>query len=245
MILHTNVYGDGEPVIFLHTGLQTGETDFVYQRNYFQDKYKVIFPDLRAHGKSKVDEVDMSSYFNQAANDLVDTLDQLKIDKAHVVGCSLGALVGLSLAKRIPQKVNSLVISGIIPQKPNDWNELRQKDAAMQNALLTHSEVMDYFNSIHKSDWQEFLAQSIEEDWYPFNETTDLSMLKCPVLYIVGEDKKHEVFGVSIYPNQNENIHVAVVPFASHLVHNEQPEVYTAILDLFFRKVMVGDSYDY
>ncbi len=56
MILHTKVIGEGEPVIFLHTGLQTGETDFVYQQNKLQDSYKVILPDLRGHGESKVEE---------------------------------------------------------------------------------------------------------------------------------------------------------------------------------------------
>ena len=87
--------------------------------------------------------------------------------------------------------------------------------------------------------------QSIEEDWYPFNETMDISALKCPTLYIVGEDKKHEIEGVSIYSRQNEYIHVAVVPFAGHLVHSEQPEVYSMILNLFLSKVQVGDPSDY
>jgi pimeloyl-ACP methyl ester carboxylesterase len=78
----------------------------------------------------------------------------------------------------------------------------------------------------------------------PFDETYDFSTLKCPTLYIVGEEKKHEVEGVCIYPKQNENIHVAVVPFAGHLVRSEQPEVYIAILNIFINKVMAGDSFD-
>lgn len=237
MILHTKIIGEGEPLIFLHTGLQTGETDFVYQQNFFQDAYKVILPDMRAHGKSKVDKVDIYNYFIDAANDLVDTMERLKINKAHIVGCSLGALVGLLLAKRFPERVNSLTLSGIIPQKPKDWIDLRQSDIAMQNSLLQNEEAIRYFNTIHESDWQEFLAQSIKEDWYPFHETMDLSAIKCPTLYMVGEDKRHEIEGVSIYLNQNENIHVAAVPFAGHLVHSEQPEVYTAILNLFLSKV--------
>jgi len=237
MILHTKITGEGEPLIFLHTGLQTGETDFVYQQKYFQDAYKVILLDLRAHGRSKVDEVDIYNYFIDAANDLVDTMEKLEIEKAHIVGCSLGALVGLSLAKQFPEKVKSLALSGIIPQKPKDWIELRKTDIAMQNALLQNVEAIQYFDSIHESNWQEFLAESIKEDWYPFHETMDLSAINCPTLYIAGEDKRHEIEGVSIYPSQNENIHVAAVPFAGHLVHSEQPEVYTAILNLFLSKV--------
>ena len=101
MILHTKVIGEGEPLIFLHTGLQTGETDFVYQQNKLQDSYKVILPDLRGHGKSKVEEMDIQSYFEDAADDLHETMLHLNIQQAHIVGCSLGALVGLVICKAI------------------------------------------------------------------------------------------------------------------------------------------------
>ena len=42
LLLHTEVFGDGEPIVFLHTGLQTGLTDFEYQREYFKYNFKVI-----------------------------------------------------------------------------------------------------------------------------------------------------------------------------------------------------------
>ncbi|WP_367593488.1 alpha/beta fold hydrolase [Heyndrickxia camelliae] len=51
-MLHTTVFGEGEAILFLHTGLQTGETDFQYQANYFQQHYRILLPDLRGHGKS-------------------------------------------------------------------------------------------------------------------------------------------------------------------------------------------------
>ncbi|WP_404451516.1 hypothetical protein LG329_14425 [Virgibacillus necropolis] len=45
MILHTEIYGTGEPLVFLHTGLQTGTTDFEQQTEYFKQNYQVILPD--------------------------------------------------------------------------------------------------------------------------------------------------------------------------------------------------------
>ncbi|MCG7342596.1 alpha/beta hydrolase [Sporosarcina sp. ACRSL] len=236
MILHTNVYGNGEPVIFLHTGLQTGETDFVYQRNKLQESYKVILPDLRGHGKSKIEEFEIQSYFEDAANDLHKTMLHLNINQAHVVGCSLGALVGLLFAKRFPSFVTSLTLSGIIPQKPSNWNKLRQSDIAMQNGILENVDAIQYFNSIHQSDWQSFLRKTIEQDWYLFDETGNIEELRCRTLFIVGEEKEHEVLGVTIYPKQNQQVHIAVVPFAGHLVHNEQPELYTKILERFLNE---------
>ena len=236
MILHTKVIGEGEPVIFLHTGLQTGETDFIYQRNKFQDSYKVILPDLRGHGKSKVEELDIQDYFEDAAVDLHETMLHLNIQQAHIVGCSLGALVGLQFTKRFPGFVTSLTLSGIIPQKPTNWDELRQADMAMQNGILENAHAIHYFDSIHQSDWKDFLRKSIEQDWYPFDETGNVEKLQCRTLFIVGEAKEHEVFGTTIYPKQNEQIHVAVVPLAGHLVHSEQPELYTNILEVFLNE---------
>jgi pimeloyl-ACP methyl ester carboxylesterase len=103
MLLHTEILGDGEPIVFLHTGLQTGMTDFEEQREYFQTRYKVILPDLRGHGKST--SRDLSNYYEESAMDLKDTLDHLGVGCAHIVGCSIGALVALFLTKRFPEKV--------------------------------------------------------------------------------------------------------------------------------------------
>lgn len=142
MILHTTVLGKGEPLLFLHTGLQTGLTDFEYQREYFKGNYQVILPDLRGHGKSKIDNI--VNFFEDSVVDLVETLDDLQIDSAHIVGCSLGGLVGLIFAKRFPDRVKSLTISGVLPEKPHNWAEMQSIEAKNQLALLENEEVVHY-----------------------------------------------------------------------------------------------------
>ena len=136
MILHTKVVGEGEVIVFLHTGLQTGESDFVYQREHFRKDYKVLLPDLRGHGKSKVDEIDVVNFFEGSATDLNETLDYFEIKNAHIVGESLGALVGLVFAKRFPERVTSLTLSGITSVKPHNWDELKLIDEKMQMLVL-------------------------------------------------------------------------------------------------------------
>ena len=61
MILHTTVLGRGEALVFLHTGLQTGATDYLYQIDYFKDSYNIILPDLRGHGHSTTNN--LSNFF--------------------------------------------------------------------------------------------------------------------------------------------------------------------------------------
>lgn len=234
MILHTEVSGTGEALIFLHTGLQTGKTELDIQKEYFEGNYQVLLPDLRGHGKSVTN--DYSNYFANVAEDLAETLDNLNIKSAHIAGCSLGALAGLIFAKTYPEKILSLTLSGIMSEKPMDWESLNQEDIESTAEILSDPETEGYFNSIHYGDWKELLRTTEESDWYPFDQTTDLSTLDFPVLYIVGENNPLETVGALSYPKMNKNIHVSIIPFAGHTVHLDQPEIYNKTLDMFLNQ---------
>ncbi|WP_411954790.1 alpha/beta fold hydrolase [Alkalibacillus sp. S2W] len=231
MILHTEVSGTGEEVVFLHTGLQTGKTELDVQKDYFKQKYKVILPDLRGHGKSV--SQNLTNYFHDSARDLAETLENLGIHSAHIVGCSIGALVGLVVAKNHPERVKSLTLSGIIPEKPTDWDEMDKEESENIAKMLENPEAVAYFDNIHDGDWRELLDSILGEDWYPFEETKDLASLEMPVLFIVGEQNEHETIGVIKYPKMNRNIHVSIIPFAGHVVHLDQPEIYNKIVEAF------------
>ena len=235
MILHTDVSGEGEPVVFLHTGLQTGETELEIQKEYFNQDNLVILPDLRGHGKSVAE--DFTDYFAQTAIDLSETMDDLKIQPAHIAGCSLGGLTALMFAKEYPEKTKSLTLSGIMAEKPSNWEELNRLDVENEEKMLEHRDTAAYFDRLHEGNWRELLRLTQEESWYPFDETADLSMLGMPVLYIVGEKNMHEVKGTITYPKMNPNIHVATIPFAGHAVHLDQPEIYNKMLETFISKV--------
>ncbi|WLR41611.1 alpha/beta hydrolase [Bacillus carboniphilus] len=231
MILHTEIVGDGETIVFLHTGLQTGLTDFESQRNYFSQNYQVIVPDLRGHGKSSHDDV--SNFYYDSANDLLETFTYLNIESAHIVGCSLGAVVGLLFAKTNPQKVKTLTLSGLTAEKPSNWAELHQESVKHQSELVRNDEIVTYFNQLHGEGWQRFIEMGKDENFYPFDETRDLTNLQMTTLFMVGEGLESERIGAILYPKLNKNVHVSIIPFASHLVHTEQPELYTNVLEAF------------
>ncbi|NLP50059.1 alpha/beta hydrolase [Bacillus sp. RO1] len=234
MLLHTEILGDGDPIVFIHTGLQTGMTDFEEQREYFRSLFKVILPDLRGHGKSSSSE--LSNYYEDSAADLKDTLNHLGVESAHVVGCSIGALVGLFLAKRFPKKVKTLTLSGMMTEKPPNWSEIHKNMVEQQSKLLENEQVGAYFDQLHGEGWREFIHLAKQEDSYPFEETGDLDELKMPTLLMVGEENEDEAKGAVNVPRLNKKIHVSVIPFAGHLVHSDQPEVYNRILNGFLGK---------
>lgn len=235
MILHSVEVGTGEPIVFLHTGLQTGMTDFEYQREFFKDSFRVILPDLRGHGQSINN--DLSNFFEDAARDLLDTLEKKEMSSIHIVGASLGALVGLFFAKGFPEKVKSLTLSGITPGKPENWNQMHKEDVAVQTQLLQNEEAIHHFDQLHAADWKQFLYMARNDEWYPFEETKDLAGIRSPILLIVGEGNPNETTGAISYRSMHENVHVSIIPFASHLVHMEQPQLYSEVLKLFLKGI--------
>jgi 2-succinyl-6-hydroxy-2,4-cyclohexadiene-1-carboxylate synthase len=101
----------GEPIIFLHF---SAANLMMWSRTipYFQDYFRVILVDLRGHGRS--DKPITSYHMDDMARDVVGLMQQLDIRHAHIIGSSLGAEVGLSLAANYPDMVLSLVCDGAL-----------------------------------------------------------------------------------------------------------------------------------
>lgn len=102
---------EGEAIIFLHF---SGANLMMWQRAipYFQDQYRMILVDLRGHGKS--DKPVTGYHMDDTAGDVIGMMQQLRLELAHIVGSSLGAEVGLSLAANFPVRVISLVCDGAL-----------------------------------------------------------------------------------------------------------------------------------
>lgn len=101
----------GDTIIFLHF---SGANLIMWQKAvpYFQDRYRLLLVDLRGHGKS---DSPLNGYdMDNMAGDVVGLMDCLNLEHAHIVGSSLGAEVGLSLAANYPQRVISLVCDGAL-----------------------------------------------------------------------------------------------------------------------------------
>jgi pimeloyl-ACP methyl ester carboxylesterase len=79
---------------------------------HLQQEYRIIAPDLRGHGKS--DRPETGYHINDFADDLYLLLEELEIQSCHVVGSSMGAEVGLSLAASHPDRVLSLICEGAL-----------------------------------------------------------------------------------------------------------------------------------
>ena len=99
--IHYAVYGQGSPVILLHGGL--ANTDYWgNQIKALAPDHTVIVMDSRGHGRSTRDSRPYG--YDLMADDVVALMDVLKVPKADIVGWSDGAILGLDLAMRHPDK---------------------------------------------------------------------------------------------------------------------------------------------
>jgi pimeloyl-ACP methyl ester carboxylesterase len=100
----------GEPIVLLHG---VGESHVSWQQwvPVLSAEYRVIRPDLPGFGQSPL-PADYDCSTVQVAGDIVRLLDQLKIDRFHLVGAKYGGSIALQLAADFPQRVRTLAVFG-------------------------------------------------------------------------------------------------------------------------------------
>jgi pimeloyl-ACP methyl ester carboxylesterase len=100
------------PVVLLVHGSPGGKDDFEKVVPPLATRFRVIVPDLPGFGSSSRDLPDYS--FRSHADELLQLLDRLQIERVHVVGFSMGGGVVLHLADSAPQRVASITLLSAI-----------------------------------------------------------------------------------------------------------------------------------
>jgi pimeloyl-ACP methyl ester carboxylesterase len=101
--------GSGEPLILIPY-IAADNACYAFQVAEFSKHFTCISVDLRGTGESENPKGEYST--ETLADDVVDFMNALGIDKAHVFGLSLGAGVGLWVAAKYPSRVRSLSVLG-------------------------------------------------------------------------------------------------------------------------------------
>ncbi|MFC7678526.1 alpha/beta fold hydrolase [Paenibacillus sp. GCM10028914] len=95
--------GQGEPLILLHG--YCGSSSYWEQILHDLNGYRVIVPDLRGHGRS---DAPMGPYtIEQMADDVLLLMDELNVEKATLLGHSLGGYITLSFVQRYSFRLNA------------------------------------------------------------------------------------------------------------------------------------------
>jgi 3-oxoadipate enol-lactonase len=249
--LYYETAGKGAAVVLVHGGL-VDSRQWDDQMPMLSKRYRVVRYDLRGYGRSQAPTGPFSH-----VEDLRALLDFLKIDRATIVGLSLGGMVASDFALEHPDRVERLVLVGsglrgdTQPPDEKTLNAYRvgakegaEKyfEAFLQADLLAgvrdrpaarermHRMMVDNFKAIT------YLTSGLIQ--YPETKTIDrLGQIKAPTLVVVGGiDSKNLKNIADILATKIPGARKVVIEDASHHSPVEVPEEFNRVLLDFLKK---------
>lgn len=262
---HYTQNGTGEPLALLH-GFTGSAVSWQNAIATLSTRFRVIAVDLPGHGLTD-SPADVRRYEMPAvAGDLIELLESLNATPAHWLGYSMGGRLALYLAIHHPKAVRSLILESASPGLANPEERVaRQKqDTVLANhieqdgipAFVAHWEHLPLFSSLDRlppGAQAELREQRLTNS--PLGLANSLrgmgtgiqpplwdrlEMLGLPVLQIVGRlDDKFVTINRAM-TEKFPDAQLAVVSYAGHIIHLEQPKEFFRLVCRF----LDGESED-
>jgi 3-oxoadipate enol-lactonase len=248
--LYYELHGaDGKPVVLFLHGLGSSVRDWELQLPAFADDYRVLLIDMRGHGRS--DKPQGSYTMSLWARDTIALLDQLKIDKVHLVGLSMGGMIAFQMAVDCPERIQSMVIANSGPaviartmkERIGIWMRffivrvmgMRKMGETLAPRLFVDPD-------------QENLRQTFANRWAENDKRAYLNSLraivgwtvedkigqiKIPTLVLVSDMDYTPISLKEAYLAKMSSAKLQVIPNAHHAVSSERPEAFNDAIKQF------------
>jgi len=254
--LYVEEVGRGTPIVFVHEYAGDYRT-WEPQMRFFGRSHRCITYSQRGYPPSEVPDEPAKYSQEIARDDVVAVMDALKIDKAHVVGHSMGAYTALHVGMRYPARCLSITAAGC------GWGstpDVAQREAMKALAADTGkmfaeegiaSAAAKYADApmrqAHKNKdprgWAEFARMLGEHSAQGHAMTmlclqlkrptlwemeTELKKLTLPLLVIVGDEDDLCLDGSVFLKRTVPSAALLVVPRAGHTITSEEPAAFNA-----------------
>jgi len=264
--LYYEEVGTGIPVIFVHE-FAGDVRSWEPQLRHFGRTYRCIAYNARGYPPSDVPQGGERYSQDLARDDLRAVLDALKIDKAHVVGLSMGGFATLHFGFTYPERARSLVVAGCgygaAPDKRAQFAEEAEAAAKQFETLGMTKAAMGYatgptrvqFQNKDPRGWQEFadqLAQHSTEGAAGtmrgvqkrrpslFDLVHKMKTITAPTLVMTGDEDWPCLEPGLLMKRTIPTAALVVMPNSGHTINIEEPDAFNAHLDEFFRIVDAG-----
>ncbi|MVA97709.1 alpha/beta fold hydrolase [Nitratireductor sp. CAU 1489] len=184
--------GEGDPVLLIHGFASNTRVNWVspgWVKTLTEAGYRAIALDNRGHGASSKSHRSADYHPDKMAADAAALLDHLRLERAHVMGYSMGARVAAFMALAFPEKVATLVFGGLgigMVEGVGEWDTIAAALTAADPATITdpRAKMFRAFADQTKSDRQA-LAACIETS-RQLLAREDVARIVQPTLVAVG-----------------------------------------------------------
>jgi pimeloyl-ACP methyl ester carboxylesterase len=241
--LYFEEYGDknSEPLIILH-GFFASSRNWRQIAKKLAEHCHVFVLDLRNHGSSPHDpEMDYPSM----AGDLIAFMDEHGLERASVLGHSMGGKVAMWLALSSPERVNKLIVADISPVSyEHSFDHTMQALKDIPLSQISNRKQADEFLSaaIPELSYRMFLLQNLQLIDGKYNWRVDLDIFQKTAHHIIAfpqvtnspySDNALFIMGENPLYTNSEAIYryfpqaeISVLEGANHWLHVDQPEAF-------------------
>jgi pimeloyl-ACP methyl ester carboxylesterase len=227
-------YGSGAPVILLHSGLGNSSNWGYQVPTLVTAGYRVILIDSRGHGRSTRDSRPYS--YGLMASDVLAVMNELQIQKVHLVGWSDGACTALVLAAKTPDRVAGVFFFGC------NMDASGTKEFVFSPVIgrCLNRHKLDYAAlSTTPDQFDSFLeAVSLMQRTQPDYTMQDLAEIRVPVTIVQAEYDEFIKLEHAEYLAQSiPNADFVLLPGVSHFAPLQRPKLFNDVLLVFLEKV--------
>jgi len=264
--LYYEASGEGTPVVFVHE-FAGDHRSFESQMRHFARRYHCIAYNARGYPPSDVPE-NVSAYSqDRARDDILAVLDDLAIERAHVVGISMGSLATLHFGLHYPDRALSLVLGGCgygaLESHRDVFRGEASKFAERIESQGMHEVAAEYalgparvqFQNKDPRGFDEFVEMLAEhsstgsantlrgvqmERPSVYSLEDALKRLHVPTLVMAG-DEDEPCLDASLYLKRTiPAAGLVFLPKTGHALNQEEPGLFNRLLDDFFHQVEAG-----
>lgn len=247
--LYYEMKGSGHPLVLIHGG-QMDCRMWDPQFDLFARRYTVIRYDVHGYGRSDVPAKGFSH-----AEDLFGLLDFLRVEKASIIGLSLGGRIAVDFALSHPESVETLVLVGpglggyrftdqsgwAIVEAARDEGLEKAAEMWLEHPYMTPAmevpAIREKIRQLTIENAHTWLANPIFERYLKPPAIERLSDIRVPALIVVGDrdvddiQKIAEILRSGIAGSEKQ-----VIPGAGHIVNMEKPEEFNQVVLGFLEK---------
>jgi pimeloyl-ACP methyl ester carboxylesterase len=255
--------GSGTPIVFVHE-FADDHRGYEGQLRYFGRRYRAIAYNARGYPPSDVPE-DPARYSQaRAKDDIRAVLDAFAIDKAHIVGISMGGFATLHFGFAYPDRALSLVVAGCgygaEPGKRQQFHDETRKTIGLIESEGMVVAAKSYaqgpsrvqFENKDPRGWSEFAAnlarhstqgsaltmRGVQAERPSLWDLTDeMRRLEVPTLVMTGDEDDPCLEPGLLMKRTIPTAALVVFPNTGHALNLEEPDLFNRSLDDFFHQV--------